>query len=353
MSTQQPHISDVAIWGTADRNYWTYTILAIVLGFLGADHIYLRSYGTAFQKFLFNCVSLGFWYFWDIAQALTEREKITKEGLSGPFDWGEKVGRGAFGTDPSPPKDYVIYTLLAVFLGFMGADRFYLGQWTTGALKAVSVFFLVGWLWVAFDAANAVFFPRSLVTSSPDGGYGFPFSLLEVGGCQQFTGRESVCHKSPQSGTQEGGFFGMFGLSGGLTAFLDWIAKSIGMPFIPYPKELVADGLHAASAVTEAAANAINESNGTLPEIPKIPTLPTLPTGVSELASALTAKENKEPAIVATETKESTAVAPQQGGARSTAEGGVGSTGPLIAGALSAVVAAGGLKATYDFLSSR
>lgn len=354
MSSKQPHISDVAIWGTSDRNYWTYTILAIVLGFLGADHIYLRSYGTAFQKFLFNCVSLGFWYWWDILQALTEREKITKEGLSGPFDWGEKVGRGAFGTDASPPKDYVIYTLLAVFFGFLGADRFYLGQWTTGVLKAVSVFFLIGWLWVAFDAANAVFFPRSMVTSSPEGGYGFPFSLFEANGCRQFTGPESVCHKSPESRTQEGGFFGFFGLSGGLTGFLDWIAKSVGMPFIPYPKEIIADGLHAASAVTEAAANAINESNEgnlALPEIPKIPQIPTLPTNVSSVAAA--AKAAVEPAMPVLP-EPTTPPTPQQGGARrATPETGVGSTGPIIAGALSALVAAGGLKAAYDFISSR
>lgn len=346
MSSQPPHISDVAIWGTADRNYWTYTILAIVLGFLGADHIYLRSYGTAFQKFAFNCVSLGFWYWWDIIQALTEREKITKEGISGPFDWGEKVGRGAFGNGPSPPKDYVIYTLLAVFLGFIGADRFYLGQWTTGALKAVSVFFLLGWLWVAFDAANAVFFPRSLVTSSPDGGYGFPFSLIEVSGCHQFTGPASACQKSPQSRAQEGGFLGFLGLSGGLTGFLDWIAKSVGMPFIPYPKEIVADGLHAASAVTEAAADAINSTEGgnfTLPEIPKIPQIPTLPTGLSSVAVASTAASGP--------TESSTPSTPQQGGARSVPA--MGSSGPIIAGALSALVAAGGLKAAYDFLSSR
>ena len=352
MSSKQPHISDVAIWGTSDRNYWTYTILAIVLGFLGADHIYLRSYGSAFQKFLFNCVSLGFWYWWDILQALTEREKITKEGLSGPFDWGEKVGRGAFGTDPSPPKDYVIYTLLAVFLGFMGADRFYLGQWTTGVLKAVSVFFLIGWLWVAFDAANAVFFPRSLVTSSPEGSYGFPFSLFEVSGCRQFTGPESVCHKSPQSRTQEGGFFGFFGLSGGLTGFLDWIAKSVGTPFIPYPKEIIADGLHAASAVTEAAANAINESNEgnlKLPEIPKIPSIPTLPTNLSSVLPTVAAATTA--ASTTTEPSALSMPSQQQGGAR--LETSVGSTGPIIAGALSALVAAGGLKAAYDFLSSR
>ena len=144
MSSQQPlpHISDVAIWGTADRNYWVYFVLAVVLGFIGMDHVYLRSYGTALQKFLFNCVSFGFWYWWDVIQAFTESDKIKTAGLSRPFDWGSQtIGKGVFGNQDSPPKDYVIYTLLAIFLGWLGADRFYIGQWTSGILKFASVIF--------------------------------------------------------------------------------------------------------------------------------------------------------------------------------------------------------------------
>jgi len=335
MSSQQPlpHISDVAIWGTADRNYWVYLAFAIVLGFIGADHIYLRSYGTALQKFLFNCVSFGFWYWWDVIQAFTEPEKIKTEGLSRPFDWGSQtIGRGVFGAEQSPDKDYVIYTLLALFLGWLGADRFYIGQWTSGLLKFGSVIFLVGWLWVAFDAINAVFFPRSIVTASPKGSYGFPFSLFEVNGCSQFTLKGEACKNSKQTG-------GMFGL----TAILDWIAKTLRFEYILYPTELGAKGLHAAADAADAVATAMEKGDAN-----PISTAQQVVNPITSSASETTTETTGTTNTPAVEQKTDTASIIQGGGARQT-----NSTGPVIAGALSALVVAGSLKAIYDFVGSR
>ena len=45
------HISDIDVWLTPDRNYFTFIMLSVFLGFFALDHIYLRSFDTAFQEF--------------------------------------------------------------------------------------------------------------------------------------------------------------------------------------------------------------------------------------------------------------------------------------------------------------
>ena len=55
-------MSDANIWGGPDRSYFTFVILSILLGFIGADHIYLRSFPTAITKTFIHLCTFGFWY---------------------------------------------------------------------------------------------------------------------------------------------------------------------------------------------------------------------------------------------------------------------------------------------------
>jgi TM2 domain-containing membrane protein YozV len=193
--SQPPHhISDIDAWKGADRNFYIFAILSILFGFIGVDHFYLRSFGTGTQKALMNFATLGLWYWWDIAQIMTQGKKVRNEGLSSPFDWILGIGRGVFEPLPDPSglqdggsrkqypaqKSYLIYAFLAIFLGWLGADKFYLGYTGQGIAKVLSCFniflFLFGWLWVMWDSVFAFFFTTDIMKhgiSAP-----MPYSLF-------------------------------------------------------------------------------------------------------------------------------------------------------------------------------
>ena len=169
-------MSDVEVWKHPDRDYFTFVVLSVLLGFFGVDHIYLRSFPTAIAKTLVNLFTLGLWYIWDLLQIFSDGDRIKQEGLNSPFDWVKGIGRGIFkqpGDSYVAQKDYVLYTILT-FFGCLGADKFYLGYYGQGLLKLISCFniflFLFGWFWVAWDWYHAVFTMRTVMTegiSSP------------------------------------------------------------------------------------------------------------------------------------------------------------------------------------------
>ncbi len=337
------HVSDVDTWGNPDRNYFVFVALSLVLGFIGADHFYLRSFSTGFQKLFVNMFTLGFWYFWDVLQITTEGEKIRKEGLSSPLDWIKGIGRGVF-TDPKSQsggaeyeanKSYLVYAFLAIFFGWLGADKFYLGQGWQGIAKVLSCFniflFLFGWMWVAWDAFHAFFLTDKIMKdgiSAP-----MPYSMV-------FTGQtEPDIFKVKQAGSGP--------ISTSSTGFLDWIAKTFNFPSVPAStpwqniyKELVAP------LVTPQLVKAVETTCGmpTLAELPKMPTLaelPKMPT-LAELPKMPKLAELPRPTI---------AELPRMtGGGSSATDNG---PGPAIAGVLTAIVLAGGLKGFYDFISAQ
>ena len=175
-------MSDVEVWKYPDRDYFTFVILSILLGFFGVDHIFLRSFPTAIAKTVVNLFTLGLWYVWDLLQIFSDGDRIKKEGLNSPFDWVKGIGRGVFkqpGDSYMAQKDYILYTILT-FFGCLGADKFYLGNYGQGIVKLISCFniflFLFGWAWVVWDWFQAVFTMKTVMTdgiSAP-----LPYSFL-------------------------------------------------------------------------------------------------------------------------------------------------------------------------------
>jgi TM2 domain-containing membrane protein YozV len=170
------HISDIDVWGGPDRSYYVFIVMSFILGFFGLDHFYLRSYDTGLKKLLVNCLGLGVWYFWDIIQILYDGKTIRRDGLNSPLDWIRGIGRGVFKPSPgapgsekeyAAPRSYIMYTIFAVFFGFLGLDYFYIGETGRGLAKLFSVFniflFLFGILWVLWDAFNVLFRTESIL----------------------------------------------------------------------------------------------------------------------------------------------------------------------------------------------
>lgn len=183
-SPKPHHVSDVDTWQKPDLNYFVFVVLTFLFGFIGLDHMYLRSNGTAFKKLLLNVFGLGIWYVWDIIQVLKDGKLVRQHGLNSPFDWIRGIGRGMFkpipadlskeearkqgkGPQYAAPKSFFIYSLLAICLGIFGADKFYLGNNWQGMAKIFSVFniflFLFGILWVLWDAVHAYFMTESIL----------------------------------------------------------------------------------------------------------------------------------------------------------------------------------------------
>jgi TM2 domain-containing membrane protein YozV len=330
------HISDVDTWGGPDRNYFIFVVLSIVGGFLGADHFYLRSFGTGVQKLFFNIFGLGFWYWWDIIQIYKEGAKIRSEGLNGPFDWLQGIGRGVFtplpsdaqsgggaagagtaaGADPSTAqpvfaakKSYIVYAFLAIFFGWLGLDKFYLGYIWQGMAKVLSCFniflFLFGWLWVVWDSVYAFFLTDKIMKEgiTPPLPYSYVFGTIDP---------DLFVAKPIHPDAKQGSFFSALcpPIIGLPNINFGQVYKDVVAPLMIPP---IAKGLQLIIGAT-----------GQAPAQSDAPTAPTAPTAP-----------------------------PMTGG------GGVGSSeavagpGPVIAGTLTALVLAGGLKGFYDFISKQ
>ena len=330
------HISDVDTWGNPDRNYFVFVALSLVLGFIGADHFYLRSFGTGLQKLFVNIFTLGFWYFWDVLQITTEGEKVRKEGLSSPLDWIKGIGRGVFttpaqqsgGADFESNKSYLFYTFLAIFFGWLGADKFYLGQGWQGLAKILSCFniflFLFGWMWVVWDAFHAFFLTDKIMKEGITAP--MPYSMVFTGKTEPDVFKVHQVGSGPQGPQQT-------------TGFLDWIAKTFNFPSVPSStpwqniyKELVAPLM--TPQIVKAVQKAEETCSG-MPQMPQMPQMPSAPT-IANLPEL-----SKMPTIANLSGRQ--------------AGGGIQDSGPgpAIAGVLTAIVLAGGLKGFYDFISAQ
>ena len=350
------HISDVNVWGGhPDKNYYVYVVLAFLGGLVGADHFYLRSYDTALKKLILNVCGLGIWYFWDIIQVMKDGDVVLCEGLSSPFDWIRGIGRGVFVQSlPTPkngggkeekeyaaPKSYVIYTLLALFAGFLGADKFYMGAGWQGLAKVFSVFniflFLFGILWVVWDAVHALFMTESILTAgiSPPMPYSWLFKT-PVNGCEMFLVQEVKKEE------KEGGWFDWLPTPGPL--YKEFVVPllqptvgtavnqanraitvgtqmaALGTTALQTAPQVVTETLN--GIVTEGQRAMENATTGLVPALPT-PVIPALPTPAI-------------PALPATQT----------GGAMA------GPT-PVIAGAFTALIVAGLAKGMFDYLGTR
>ena len=327
------HISDVDTWGGPDRNYFIFVVLSIVGGFLGADHFYLRSFGTGVQKLFFNIFGLGFWYWWDIIQIYKEGAKIRTDGLNGPFDWLQGIGRGVFtplpsdaqsgggavGTVPTTAqpvfaakKSYIVYAFLAIFFGWLGLDKFYLGYVWQGLAKVLSCFniflFLFGWLWVVWDSVYAFFLTDKIMKEgiTPPLPYSYVFGTIDP---------ELFVAKQIDPGAKQESC--LSGLCPPIIALpsinFGQVYKDVVAPLMVPP---IAKGLQMIIGATE---------NAPTPT----PTPSPSPTAPSPPLPAMT------------------------GGGSIEGSEAVAGPGPVIAGTLTALVLAGGLKGFYDFISKQ
>lgn len=143
-------------WGAPTANTKLYKFFAMfpITGFLGLDHLYLRSTWTFALKLIVNIFTFGFWYFYDVAQALSfDSDRIDKYGLALPLIGPKGLGAGIFketkGAVEGNPEEaasslwFLAYGLLSM-LPF-GAEYFLVDDIAGGILKFItSIPLLIG-----------------------------------------------------------------------------------------------------------------------------------------------------------------------------------------------------------------
>jgi len=396
------HVSDVDTWGGPDRSYYEFVVISVLLGLVGGDHIYLRSFKTAGLKALVNLFTFGSWYWWDLIQIFTDGTTVKTEGLSSPLDWIRNIGRGVFVDKAKDPneyvsqKSYITFVLCSVFLGIFAADKFYMGDYIAGIAKIVlclNIFtFLIGWLWAAYDAWNAVFSEKEILE------HGIPGLLLPRVSGEVFKlkpkregGNAIVASVLGSVGLSEDS-----GIGGAFAKWIRWILCVLGLssekktcePPTYVPPTAASSAASSAnnpkeSANAKDAKESVKESANESAIATGNANKSTIPMGKpNESANAKeSAKESVNESANATEedtrkaTTQRVEFAPtQRGGAYvgnetvqeggpsnarageggpSNARAGEGGPGPVVAGALTAVVIAAGLKSTYDFISQQ
>ena len=87
--------SHIALWGEPQFTRSGMIFFTLVFGFFGLHHLMLRSPLTALLFFMFNTMTLGYWYFYDLIQLIySTEEDLNKYGLGSPFftEFGVAVG---------------------------------------------------------------------------------------------------------------------------------------------------------------------------------------------------------------------------------------------------------------------
>jgi len=147
---------------------------------LCVDHLLLRSPVTFLLKIVTLIPFLGFWYFYDLAQAFGERELVEQYGIGVPFYGPVGIGAGIFINKtasnlapPAIPKPwmFMIYALLSIVFIIFPLNKLAIGDYWgciaqmgmyMGGLLTLGLSALLAICWGFYDAYRVAFDTKGL-----------------------------------------------------------------------------------------------------------------------------------------------------------------------------------------------
>ena len=166
-------------WGGTQISPTILKVTSLLGGFVGLDHLLLRSPRTAFYKFLINIITLGLWYWYDLLQVFGEMDFIKTYGYTipvvGPVGLGAGIVRDP--TDPgaapegTPSPWMFLAYMLFVFVPF-GVSSVVAGDYSGALAKLCLTFFIFttifALIWATYSGFYATFQTQELLIRGVD-----------------------------------------------------------------------------------------------------------------------------------------------------------------------------------------
>lgn len=172
-----------AIGTTGQLSYNAFIIISFLGGFIGLDHLYLRSPLTGIAKMIVNFMFFGVWWIYDISHAFFNKDIIKVFGLSIPGLGPAGIGAGCLGKDVphSTHMNFFIYGLSILFGGLFGLDSFIIGENGMGIMRILCLVSFIGIpvamaLWI-YNLGMFIFKTKD-VTDKYHSFFGAPFKTL-------------------------------------------------------------------------------------------------------------------------------------------------------------------------------
>ena len=127
-------------------SYDWFIALTVLGGWVGLDHLYLRSPWSFLAKLLINTLFFGLWYFYDILQAFSNKDVIKVYGIGLPGFPAKRVAMGVLAMDAPGKKhaNFFIYALCLLMGGLFGLDSFLVGDRDTGIIRLLCLVSVIG-----------------------------------------------------------------------------------------------------------------------------------------------------------------------------------------------------------------
>ncbi len=243
-------------WGGSYYSYWSVLAISVIFGFLGLDHLYLRSPLTFLLKAITNMLTFGLWFFYDIIQLASEKETVMEHGLRAPILGPLGVGAGMFrDNDPSGPEAKSPFRFLGFVLALFipGMSYAFAGDTNGGMAQFASMLFPPLWLiligWIFYTAYRTFFKTKSLFSEGMPRIFPWNWWVMDEVGANYLGPNDILPPKSCEE--DAGGFFG----------FIQRILKTILSPILgpltetilgPYGQAIKATGQTLATTATAA-----------------------------------------------------------------------------------------------------